>query len=154
MIWPFRKRWPPTTSLELGESWSIGTGGSDERPMLVRFNAAARRVAGHPDYRWHASVAVPLHDPTERGLPTHDESVQLTMIEDQLNRHLCADNRCLLVGVITTGGMREFVLYTCDAAQLEERFHGLQHEVETHDLQLVVQPDQQWTTYRQFMAAL
>jgi Family of unknown function (DUF695) len=55
----------------------------------------------------------------------------------------------LFVAVITTGGMREFVYYTCEPRRVEERMVELRERIPSHELQLIIQSDRGWQIYAQ-----
>lgn len=56
----------------------------------------------------------------------------------------------LLVAVITTSGMREFVFYTREPEHVKQRFAGLRRSITSHEIQLMIQPDKKWKVYAQF----
>jgi hypothetical protein len=94
-------------------------------------------------------VAVPLRAPGEDGLPQGDEFEQLNAIEDRLERLVAG--RAVLVGVITTHGMREFVLYTAADDWIEDLHHDLQAAVPSHEIQVMAQTDPKWKVYGSFV---
>jgi hypothetical protein len=55
----------------------------------------------------------------------------------------------LLVAIITTSGMREFVFYTRAPQQLQERFQQLRNRITSHEIQLMIQSDKTWRIYAQ-----
>jgi len=75
---------------------------------------------------------------------------QLNAIEDLLVSRLEAEQCSLLVLAITTGSMREFVLYTRDAKFAQSSFEALRAEISTHELQAYITEDKEWALYRQF----
>jgi hypothetical protein len=151
-MWPFgRKPLPPRDQLAIGQDWKVGQSKYGGKPLIVRFNAGAEAIAGHPDYRYQVGIAVPLKSPNEHGLPDVEEDRQLAGIEDQIIRTLEDARESILVGVISTGGMREFVCYSTNAESVRQKFERLQHSITSHDLQLMIQVDPQWTVYKQFV---
>jgi hypothetical protein len=93
----------------MSESCSIFHGEHDGRPMIVRLNVGARAVAGSADWGIRVGVAIPLRRPRPDGLPDAEESEQLAAIEDALTA--ASIQHALLVAVISTDGMREFLFY-------------------------------------------
>jgi hypothetical protein len=128
--------------------WKLSQGVHEGRPLIVRLNTGLRRVAGRPEYAFQVGVAVPLRNPKQDGLPTREESVQLELIEDALTTTLEQDHGCVLAAVLSTGGMREFVLYTVAPTTVESRVESLRAVTSTHELQLMIQPDPKWRVYR------
>ena|SRR6516165_6279490 len=57
--------------------------------------------------------------------------------------------QCLFVAIITTSGMREFVFYTRDPEQVRKRFEEVRTGITSHQIQLMIQPDEGWSVYAQ-----
>jgi hypothetical protein len=108
-------------------------------------------LIGHPSYNHQVGIAVPLNDPDQNGFPSPEESEQLNDIENQVSRMLEPGNASLLVGVISTSGMREFILYTANPNEVQRKFEELKKETLTHTLQLMIQLDKRWNVYKSFV---
>ncbi len=124
------------------------TGAYEDKPLIARFDTSAEQLKGRFSIR--VGVAVPLNDPTPEGRPTPEEDQQLARIEATVVRK--ADKQSVLAGVITAGGMREFVLYTNSSAWVEEFHHDLQAAVPTHQVQVMAQVDPGWSVYKSFVS--
>jgi len=118
--------------------------------MIVRINRGIVAAVRHPAYTHQVGVAVPLRAPNGNGFPAPEETNELNAIEDLLDTRLTADRLCLHVATISTGGMREFVFYTSDAAGTHTLLKDLSKQISTHQIQHIIQPDQKWRIYRQF----
>ena len=94
-------------------------------------------------------IAVPLHAPEPTGLPSPAEDAELGRIEDAICDSLQENAESLLVAIITTSGMREFVFYTRAPQQVQERFEQLRDHMTTHEIQLMIQLDETWDVYDQ-----
>ena len=92
---------------------------------------------------------MPLHSPEQTGLPSPTEDAELAAIEDAIRGLLQEQAESLLVAVITTSGMREFVLYTRAPEVAEKRFEQLRTRIVTHQIQLMIQLDNDWDVYAQ-----
>ena len=117
--------------------------------MIVRTNAGYRNFGSVPGYEHQVGIAVPLRTPEATGLPSPAEDAQLGEIENLLRDSLQAEAESLLVAVITTSGMREFVFYTRDPQQVKRRFEQLRDDTANHELQLMIQVDKNWGVYAQ-----
>ncbi|MDH5615712.1 MAG: DUF695 domain-containing protein [Acidimicrobiia bacterium] len=126
----------------------IITGTHEEKPLIARFDTSSEQLKGR--YSVQVGVAIPLNDPTPEGLPTPGEDEQLGTIEATLLRKI--DQQCVLVGVITTAGMREFVLYTNSSAWIEAFHQAFQAAVPTHQVQVMAKTDPDWSVYRSFVS--
>jgi uncharacterized protein DUF695 len=130
-------------------AWYIYRGGDAKGELHARFDHDAAPLAGRPEYEIQVGLAVPLLDPGPDGLPLDDELPALDAIERVVVEH--AGDRAVLVGVISTGGVREFVLYTGDGQWLEEFQGAVSAAVETHEIQMMARRDPEWLVYRAFV---
>lgn len=133
---------------QLPDTWNLLHGDHRGQPMLVRLNTGAEALAGRGTHRIRVGVAVPFNEPDPDGLPESFEGDELTVFEDVLID--MAGSRAALVAVITTGGMREFVLYTSDGRWVEQFHRDLESAIPNHHVQVVAEPDPEWDLYRSF----
>jgi len=131
------------------EKWQIVQGERAGRPLIARFNAGAQHLAGSPRYGIQIGVAIPLRLPDSRGLPQGKEFDEINSIEETLLAKVAG--RALLVGVITTGGMREFVLYTGSGEWIRSFHEEMRAAITTHEVQVMAQADPDWSVFRQFI---
>ena len=117
--------------------------------MIVRLNTAYRQFASVPGYEYQVGIAVPFRLPEPSGLPSPEENVELDAVENNILDSLEDGAESLLVAVITTSGMREFVFYTRDRKALQRQFEELRQRTITHEIQLMIQPDKTWEIYAQ-----
>ena len=73
------------------------------------------------------------------------------MIENQLVDSLEDNNESLFAGTISTDGMREFVFYTSNPDAVVTKFEGLKKNTTSHELQLMIQVDKGWLTYKNML---
>ena len=59
----------PVSSWVIPDSWSIGMGENEGKPVIVRFNAGLASLPGHPSFRHEPPIEVPFNQPTGDGLP-------------------------------------------------------------------------------------
>jgi len=119
-------------------------------PLFARVHRGIAPLVGDARYAHQFGIAVPLLNPDGDGLPTGEEAAQLAVIENALCAALEPGHTSVLVLVITTRGMREFVFYTTDPDQVREAFEELRSTISSHEIQLMIQPDPGWLVYRQF----
>jgi hypothetical protein len=86
------------------ERWAVLRGGSDERPVFVSTNLAAKRI-DNLERDVHLVVRFPLANPTEAGLTTDEEAEALNDLEDDLSDRL--GEHALYLGRQTSAGRRE-----------------------------------------------
>ena len=139
----------PGGPIKIADDWQLSEGEYDGGYIVTRFNRGAKVIAGKPAYGIQIGVAVPLNQPNEHGLPGDVELGQLAAFEDDLDARLAG--RAAFVGVITTGGMREFVLYTGSGDWIPGLHEELRSALPTHEVQMQAQTDPKWSVYRSFV---
>ncbi|HEX8182773.1 MAG TPA: DUF695 domain-containing protein [Candidatus Saccharimonadales bacterium] len=132
---------------EYPENWVMIQDTNEGKPMFVRVQASLKDAVGHPEYPYQIGVAVPLHNQTSNGLPRENEFNDLNAIEDTLCDTL---TDAVLVAIITTDGMREFVFYAKQwkPEEYEARVNEIETQQGTHQLQFVMQHDPEWSTFK------
>ncbi len=130
------------------DGWKVYQGTYDDSPMILRLDEAYGKETPAA-YEYQLGVTVPFNDASPDGLPGQGDMQDLEAIEDAA----AIEPRALLVAVITTHGMRELVLYTREPSWVEEWTKVLQGHLANHDVQVMVQHDPRWETYRQLLAA-
>ena len=146
-MWPFKKKPLPPDRLPLPESWAVSTGEYAGKVMLLRVHEGYRQYGGVAGYDHQVGIAIPLRSPTEQGLPTPEENIEIQAIEDTVEAALEAGGASLQVAVITTSGMKELVFYTTSPEAVKHRFEELRGQTSSHELQLMIQRDAGWKVY-------
>jgi hypothetical protein len=113
----------------------------------VRLNNGYKDFGAIPGYGHQVGIAVPLLAAGPTGLPSPEEDAQLGAVEDSICGSLEQQAESLLVAIITTSGMREFVFYTRAPEQVKQRFEKLRSSITGHEIQLMIQPDKDWSVY-------
>jgi hypothetical protein len=134
--------------------WTVASGDSDGKPIFLRINAGASTVAKQPALGHRIGIAVLLQGPDASGLPTPDESATLSKIEDAIGGALRVGHETVLVVVLTTGGMREFVLYSAAPQNAEAAIGVMRAQFPSYEIQFYIQPDPEWDAYASFTEAL
>jgi hypothetical protein len=152
-MWPFKKKSAIPDRLPIDGPWSVAEGQNNGRAMIVRSNAGYLELGSLQDYEHQVGIAVPFRDAQANGLPSAGESAQLNHLEDAICSSLEEQAESLLVAIITTGGMREFVFYTRAPERVKEHFDKLRNQIATHTIQLMIQSDPRWRVYSQLAKA-
>jgi len=145
------KKFTPVEEISIPDEWAVFQGEHQSKPLLARFRKTALQLAGHPSFAHQVGIAVPLKHPDANGFPTAEESQDLNRIEDLISDKLQSQNESILVGVISTNGMREFVLYTTKPEHVKSKVETISKAVPTHTLQLMIQPDKDWKVLKSFI---
>ena len=117
---------------------------------MVRFNVAARELAGHPGLSIKLSFAVPLRRPNEGGLPDADENTELAAIEDLIVERVLTDAVGLHAMTLTTGVMKEYVFYIAPGLDIAGLHAALRKVVSSHDVQCIAIEEPGWESFRDF----
>jgi len=151
MVWPFGRKASESNDLPIHGQWAVATGEDelDGSVTIMRLNTSYREVGSVPGYEHQVGIAVPFHAPEATGLPSPEENVELTAIEDAICPAIEEQAQSLLVAIITTGGMREFVFYTRAPQEVQKQFERLRERITSHEIQLMIQPDKNWDVYAQ-----
>jgi hypothetical protein len=145
----FKKKFLPID--QYPDTWTLKAGTDQGLPIIVRTRTGFQQAAGHPEYPFQIGVAVPLLDPTENGLPGKREMAVLDKVETKLVEVLSREG-AVLVLVITTGRMREFVFYARDwrPEELDLAVQSISSETIPHEIQFIMQHDPTWSAYKAY----
>jgi len=128
----------------VSDDWTVATGIFEDGPIVIRVNrGCAALEKTHPI---QIGVSVPLREPVPGGLPSPQEDGLLGAIEEALLAE--AKGQAVLAAVITTGTMREFVLYSPSSQWIEGFHHALDDAVTTHEIQVMAKTDADWSIYK------
>ena len=145
----FRRDKADESDAPVTDEWQVSEGQHSGNRLITSFRTGARGIVGSPRYTIRIGIAVPFLAPDPEGMPTSDELGQLVAFEDAVTER--AGDQAVLVGVITTGGMREFVLYTGSGEWIPAFHTDLKSALPAHDVQMVAETDPKWSVYRQFV---
>ncbi len=147
-MWPTKKKIPSLADLPRDCSWLLAQGSNEGKPIIARINASVDGFRAHPELRYQVGIAIPLKLPDENGMPQPAEAEELNQIEDLVFEILEVQSRSVVVAIITTGGMREFVFYAVDPEEVKVNHGRLCQAVRTgHQVQLMIQTDPKWNVF-------
>jgi hypothetical protein len=150
-MWPFKKKSQKPERLPIDGPWSVGQGERNGKILIVRANTGYQKFGSISGYEHQVGIAVPLRAAEPTGLPSPEEDAQLGEIEDRLCAEFEQEAKSLLVAIITTSGMREFVFYTRVPEDVKHRFEQLRGAINNHEIQLMIQADKDWSVYARFI---
>lgn len=141
----------PIASWIVPDSWAVGTGTYEGRLIITRSNTGLRAVIGNAAFPVQIGIVVAFRNPTDEGLPPREETAELDAIEGAIVTRFCSGNESLFAGVVTTGGMREFILYTSNEDAARGKAAQLVRDFTRHRVSFVLDPDAGWNVYRQLL---
>lgn len=71
-------------------------------------------------------------------------------MEEEIRRRFTEGNESIFAGVITGGGVREFVFYSSNEAAAVAKPEARVREIRHHELRFSVRDDPEWKSYRAF----
>ncbi len=132
------------------DDWALSQGTWAGKPIIVRFNkAVGKRRDVQRNLRHQVKIVVPIHDPNESGFPTGNEADQLQAIENHLFANVEAEGHTMLVGALTSDGMREFAMYTDSPDEVREKLVAVSTEIRTHQLEFQIREDPDWLVFKE-----
>jgi hypothetical protein len=142
---------PELANLNVEDSWTVCEGEYKGKPLVARVNTGLKSLAADSRYQHRIGVAIPFMTAGDDGLPSGEESWQVSEIEDLIATALEEHHESLFAIVITTNGIREFVFYTSDPDAAEKKLAALAKKIESHQIQSVTHSDADWSVYHQFV---
>jgi len=112
---------PELAKLNIQDSWSVSEGQYDGKPLIARLNGGLKPLLADSRYQHRIGIALPFNTPGDDGLPSGEESWQVSEIEDLIAAELEEHHESVFAAVITTNGMREFIFYTSDPDAAEKK---------------------------------
>src|ERR1041385_5109454 len=102
----------PVRNWSIPKSWVVAEGTHEGKAVATRFNVSLRPIAGRVEFPDRLGIIAPLRNANDRGFPNRAEIKQLDAIEELIDKRMSGGNESLLDGVVTSNGIREFVIYT------------------------------------------
>lgn len=134
------------------EHWNLAQGIYKDHPILLRMNVGAQQFRKSKGFPVRIGIAVPFRKPDSDGFPSNADTTALDQIEDELCDRLEKGNLGVLVLVVTTRGMREFVVYARDEGSEMSLTRELRRLCPSYDIQSYWEGDPAWSTYEVFHA--
>jgi hypothetical protein len=128
------------------DQWLLLQGTHQGRRMIARLNRSARSLIPDRRHGIRIDIIVPFLDADHRGMPSDAEQNELAVFEDYIETRVAGS--AVLVAVMTTSGMREFVLHTDSSDWIDGFQRDLAVALPTHKAQMRTQLDLDWTVYK------
>ena len=128
------------------EKWSVAEGEYDGMPLVIRLKTTLDKEITEGKYNYRVGIAIPLLHPTKNGLPTKEENDILLLMEDDIEA-LLLQNRGVLSSVVTTGNMKEFMMYV-ESDNIENLIGALKEKNPGYQIQYYVKEDGEWDGYK------
>src|SRR5438045_1965863 len=144
--------YPARADLNIEDSWRVAQGTYEGHSLILRYRDGVAALAGHPDYGHHVGVVITFAHPQPNGYPGRDEIAVLNHFEESLGV-LEENNESILVAVLTTNGMREYVLYTADPVGAAARYAAVEVPP-SYQVEMLARADPEWESFAFLMALI
>jgi Family of unknown function (DUF695) len=152
-MWPFSRRQPDINLLppldDEGQRWGVSQGSVDGPPLIVRYNESAHAWRGHRELPIKLGFAIPVNSAAGPGLPDAAENQQLNQIEDVILREVRSRTRGIHALTLTTGRVKEIVLYIPRDIDIKSIHEAICAAVTTHEVQCLAVVEPNWDSFRQ-----
>lgn len=128
------------------DEWLIAEGYHEGQRLIVRINVGLRPLIGNSQYPFRVGIAIPFAAPQADGMPSEDELTRYARIEDMLVSRFDVDQTGILCAVITTQGMREFVVYS-KTDKASDIIEDVSLHFPDYDFQRIVEEDMNWDEF-------
>ena len=128
--------------------WSVAQGEHGGAPLLLRFNASAKSLAGHSKLPIKLGFAIPLNQPNEGGLPNPEENQELAAIEDLIEKRVLEVAVGIHAMTLTNGIMKELVFYIVPGVDIAGLHQELREAVRSHEVQCMAVQEPKWDSFR------
>jgi hypothetical protein len=140
----FASQFPSFGANSPTESWTVGRGEANGKPIFVRINMALK--PSDPKFPFRAVYAMSFLHPTQDGRPERAETAKANEIEDQLNALIAQKGSGKFVAVQTHDGIRKFLFYVDDEKSAHDAESALKVPKE-YKIDLNVTKDPAWVVY-------
>lgn len=129
------------------DKWQVGEGVYEGHRLVARVNVGARSLVGDGHYTLRIGIAVRFVSPESDGMPKAAEIKSLEGIEDMIHDYFTAKYTGVLCIILTTQGMREFIIYAT-ADDIDKLIHSLSQRFPKYHFQCYSEPDTEWDVYQ------
>ncbi|MCW9013568.1 MAG: DUF695 domain-containing protein [Gammaproteobacteria bacterium] len=124
--------------------WSVYFRDYQGHPLSLRLNKNVEAYICHAKYIYQLTITVPLSTMDIDGYPYAEENRLLMELEALLQDRLETSSVSVFVAVVTTDGVRMFILYTFLPEYCEKMVKEINRDWVYHNLAAEIQQDEHW----------
>jgi len=128
------------------ERWGLYEKEYDGYPFRLRLNEGIEDYVCHPRYMHQVCISVPLNDEDENGFPYPEECKLLDELELLLKDKLEQQQLSVFVAVITSNGVRLYLIYTCQPDYCQKLVEDINADWIYHQISATTREDRNWET--------
>jgi len=128
------------------ECWNLSEKQFEGHSLRVRLNDGIDSYVCHPRYMHQVCITVPLNDADEYGFPFPEECKLLDELELLLKEGLEEQQCSVFAAVITSDGIRLYVIYTYLPEYCQKVIKGINQDWYYHQISSTTEEDKHWET--------
>lgn len=135
------------------DKWSLTKGEYEGKPVMVRYREPLLTVSDISGYDQLLRIVWPYGGEEESGMPSDRDLTKLDEFEEHLCEALEKDGKAICGAVITTWGYREWVFYTGDFEECNERIAKIPQQRSPYPIEVEAEHDEEWHYLRENILA-
>jgi len=116
----------------------------DGLPVVLIVNSALVDFKAKEDFPWHLSIIIRFKGATKNGMPTRNESMIVTELSEQLERHLTSNNNSLFLARQTWNGEKQLLLRVSNPETADSILRTLTNTHNTREWEYRMEHDDHW----------
>jgi len=135
--------------------WALADGTLHDKPIEIRYrdhilNEQESGLYGHcVQIAWNAESSDPV-----TGFPSIEEMNQIDAFNQRLMEVVEADEHGILVMVLTSQGVNQWILYCRDLEQTQQDLNRIPTDQGLYPIEVVAEEDSSWETFTQLRDAI
>ncbi|HLF06844.1 MAG TPA: DUF695 domain-containing protein [Thermoplasmata archaeon] len=148
----FDRKHPPRAKIDLRKypRNETRTGPKDGDTEIVRWRDVKKALVGHPEYRHHVGLAIPIQGDPVGGLPSKEELGVLDRLEAVISGSIERDCEAIIVGSLTSHERRGYIIYTSNPAGTEAKLKELETKSAPYPLMRKTSEDPEWNHFLKY----
>jgi len=138
--------------MDYGDTWTVAEGERNDLPMVIRFRQLKDPLNFFEKFPHRLCIEWNFLQGTELGLPTPNDSAELSYFQEVIRNTLEAEDIAILVLVITNDNCRDFYMYTADTDAFLARFHSMPQRRDPYPVDMSVKNEEGGEFYRNVVA--
>ena len=133
----------------IGNKWTVAHGyWHDKKPIIMRVRDLMEAMVGHPDYKNRYTLTWKFRKRDKNGFPSKDDSIAMEQFEEELIQALENGLHSIMVAVVTHGGKRDWIFYTTDIIEAQERLNNTFKYKPRYPIEINTYNDPEWKEYK------
>lgn len=132
--------------------WTAPAESEDGRTILVSGRDCMDKAMTSGKYTERVTVSWPYAD-TPDGLPDHDTSTLMEQADEALRQELKKEKGCLLTGIYTGAGEREWVFYVKHTGIFQSMLNRAWASLPVLPVSISAEKDPDWEEYKEMKAS-